>query len=64
MTRRRWLLVAAAALAVWLGLAAFLLVRSGVTAVKRALPPVPETSMEKAKEDVRWVTTQARSEKR
>jgi len=57
-----WL--AALIVGVVFALAALLLVRSGTTAVKRAMPPVPETSMEKAKEDVRWVTAQARSEKR
>ena len=50
--------------AVLFGLLAVLLVRSGTTAIKRAMPPVPEASMDKAKEDVRWVTAQARSEKR
>ncbi len=50
--------------AVLFGLLAALLVRSGTTALKRAMPPVPEASMDKAKEDVRWVTAQARSEKR
>ncbi|HYG72719.1 MAG TPA: phage holin family protein [Actinomycetota bacterium] len=50
--------------AVLFSLLAVLLVRSGTTAIKRAMPPVPEASMEKAKEDVRWVTAQARSEKR
>ena len=50
--------------AVVLGLVAALLVRTGTTAIKRAMPPVPEASMDRAKEDVRWVTARARSEKR
>lgn len=50
--------------AVLFGLLAALLVRSGMTAIKRAMPPVPEASMDRAKEDVRWVTARARSEKR
>jgi cobalamin biosynthesis protein CobD/CbiB len=57
-----WL--AALIVTVVLGVVAALLVKSGAAAVKRAMPPVPEDSMEKAKEDVRWVTAQARSEKR
>jgi MFS family permease len=57
-----WL--AALIVTVVLGLVAALLAKSGVAAVKRALPPVPEESMDKAKEDVRWVTTHATSEKR
>jgi MFS family permease len=50
--------------AVLFGLLAALLVRSGMTAIKRAMPPVPEASMDRTKEDVRWVTARARSEKR
>jgi MFS family permease len=50
--------------AVMFGLLAVLLVRTGMTAIKRAMPPVPEASMDRAKEDVRWVTARARSEKR
>jgi VIT1/CCC1 family predicted Fe2+/Mn2+ transporter len=50
--------------AVVFGLLAALLVRTGMTAIKRAMPPVPEASMDRAKEDVRWVTARARSEKR
>jgi MFS family permease len=50
--------------AVVFGLLAALLVRTGMTAIKRAMPPVPEASMDQAKEDVRWVTARARSEKR
>ena len=50
--------------AVVFGLVAALLVRAGMTAIKRAMPPVPEASMDRAKEDVRWVTARARSEKR
>ena len=50
--------------AVVLGLVAALLVRTGTTAIKRAMPPIPEASMDRAKEDVRWVTARARSEKR
>lgn len=57
-----WL--AALIVTVVFALAAALLVRSGTIAVKRAMPPVPEASMDTAKEDVRWVTAQARSEKR
>ena len=57
-----WL--AALIVTVVLGVVAALLAKSGAAAVKRAMPPVPEESMEKAKEDVRWVTAQARSEKR
>ena len=56
--------VAALIVTVVLGIVAALLVKNGVAAVKRAMPPVPEDSIEKAKEDVRWVTAQARSEKR
>jgi hypothetical protein len=57
-----WL--AALIVAVLFAIGAALLVRSGITAIKRAMPPVPETSIERAKEDVRWVTAQARSETR
>ena len=57
-----WL--AALIVTVILGLVAVLLVRGGAAAVRRAMPPVPEDSMDKVKEDVRWVTAHARSEKR
>jgi MFS family permease len=57
-----WL--AALIVAIVFGLVAVFLARGGIEAVKRAMPPVPERSMDKAKEDVRWVTTRARSEKR
>jgi uncharacterized protein YacL len=49
--------------AVVLGVVAVALARSGAEAVKRAMPPVPENAVEKTKEDVRWVTARARSEK-
>ena len=57
-----WL--AALIVTVVLGLVAFFLMRSGTEAVKRAMPPVPTESIDKAKEDVEWVTARARSEKR
>jgi MFS family permease len=57
-----WL--AALIVAIVFGLVALFLARGGLEAVKRAMPPIPERSMDKAKEDVRWVKTRARSEKR
>ena len=56
--------VAALIVAVVLGLVAFVLIRRGTDTMKRAMPPVPQDSMEQAKEDVQWVTARARSEKR
>ena len=56
-----WL--AALIVTVVLGLVAALLVKNGATAIKRAMPPVPDRSIDKAKEDVRWVTARARSER-
>jgi MFS family permease len=57
-----WL--AALIVAIVFGLVALFLARGGIEAIKRAMPPVPEDSMDKAKEDVRWVKARARSEKR
>jgi hypothetical protein len=48
---------------VYAGVAAVLALR-GRDRVKRAVPPVPEQTIETVKEDVQWARTQARSAKR
>lgn len=57
-----WL--AALIVALVLAVVSVVLVRVGRDAIGRAMPPVPEDSMNQAKEDVRWVKARATSETR
>jgi Flp pilus assembly protein TadB len=56
-----WL--AALIVAVVYGIIAFVLVKQGQARMKRAVPPVPEQTIETVKEDVEWAKTQMRSDK-
>jgi uncharacterized membrane protein YqjE len=56
-----WL--AALLVAVVYGIVAFVLVKQGQARVKRAVPPIPEQTIETVKEDVEWAKTQMRSDK-
>jgi uncharacterized membrane protein YqjE len=56
-----WL--AALIVAVLYGIIAFVLVKQGQARMKRAVPPVPEQTIETVKEDVEWARTQMRSDK-
>ena len=56
-----WL--AALIVAVIYGIIAFVLVKQGQARMKRAVPPVPEQTIETVKEDVEWAKTQMRSDK-
>jgi uncharacterized membrane protein YqjE len=56
-----WL--AALLVAVLYGIIAFVLVRQGQARMKRAVPPVPEQTIETVKEDVEWARTQMRSDR-
>jgi len=56
-----WL--AALIVAVVYGIIAFVLVRQGQARMKRAVPPVPEQTIETVKEDVEWAKTQMRSDR-
>ena len=56
-----WL--AALLVAVVYGIIAFVLVKQGQARVKRAVPPVPEQTIETVKEDVEWAKTQMRSDR-
>jgi uncharacterized membrane protein YqjE len=56
-----WL--AALLVAVVYGIIAFVLVKQGHSRMKRAVPLVPEQTIETVKEDVQWAKTQMRSEK-
>jgi Flp pilus assembly protein TadB len=56
-----WL--AALIVAVVYGIIAFVLARQAQARMKRATPPVPEQTIETAKEDVEWAKTQMRSDK-
>ena len=56
-----WL--AALVVAVVYGMVAFVLVRQGQAKMKRAVPPVPEQTIETVKEDVEWAKTQMRSDR-
>jgi uncharacterized membrane protein YqjE len=56
-----WL--AALIVAVVYGIVAFVLVKQGQARMKRAVPPVPEQTIETVKEDVEWAKTQMRSDR-
>ena len=56
-----WL--AALIVAVVYGIIAFVLVKQGQARVKRAVPPIPEQTIETVKEDVEWAKTQMRSDR-
>jgi uncharacterized membrane protein YqjE len=56
-----WL--AALLVAVVYGIIAFVLVKQGQARVKRAVPPIPEQTIETVKEDVEWAKTQMRSDR-
>ena len=56
-----WL--AALIVAVVYGIIAFVLVKQGQARVKRAVPPIPEQTIETVKEDLEWAKTQMRSDK-
>jgi uncharacterized membrane protein YqjE len=56
-----WL--AALIVAVVYGIIAFVLVKQGQARMKRAVPPVPEQTIETVKEDVEWAKTQMRSDR-
>ena len=56
-----WL--AALLVAVVYGIVAFVLVKQGQARMKRAVPPVPEQTIETVKEDVEWAKTQMRSDR-
>jgi uncharacterized membrane protein YqjE len=56
-----WL--AALIVAVVYGIVAFVLVKQGQARMKRAVPPVPEQTIETVKEDVEWAKTQVRSDR-
>lgn len=56
-----WL--AALVVAVVYGIVAFVLVKQGQARMKRAVPPVPEQTIETVKEDVEWAKTQMRSDR-
>jgi uncharacterized membrane protein YqjE len=56
-----WL--AALLVAVVYGIIAFVLVKQGQARMKRAVPPVPEQTIETVKEDVEWAKTQMRSDR-
>jgi len=56
-----WL--AALIVAVLYGIVAFVLVKQGQARMKRAVPPVPEQTIETVKEDVEWARTQMRSDR-
>jgi uncharacterized membrane protein YqjE len=56
-----WL--AALLVAVVYGIVAFVLVKQGQARVKRAVPPIPEQTIETVKEDVEWAKTQMRSDR-
>ena len=49
--------------AVVYGIIAFVLVKQGQARMKRAVPPVPEQTIETVKEDVEWAKTQMRSDR-
>jgi uncharacterized membrane protein YqjE len=56
-----WL--AALLVAVVDGIVAFVLVKQGQARMKKAVPPVPEQTIETVKEDVEWAKTQMRSDR-
>ena len=56
-----WL--AALIVAVVYGIIAYVLVRQGQARMKRAVPPMPEQTIETVKEDVEWAKTQMRSDR-
>jgi Flp pilus assembly protein TadB len=56
-----WL--AALLVAVVYGIIAYVLVKQGQARMKRAVPPVPEQTIETVKEDVEWARTQMRSDR-